>query len=269
MYLDTIAVSVADAPTGSTNAVVVSGDERLLVDPADETDALDAAATEGIDHVAVTHTHPDHAGGVRAYAKRTDATVWAKQGREERFRQVTGVTPDRTFREGTAVGPARVLDTGGHAPDHVAFDTPVGTLCGDLAVAAGSVAVAHPDGDMRAYLTALRRLHARNPSPLVPGHGPTITDTREVCARLIAHRLDRERRVRAAVEGDTDDSGTVNSGTGESEPMTTAAITDAVYEKDVSDVRSLAEATVRAHLAKLDREGTVVWDRATDTASPP
>jgi len=35
---------------------------------------------------------------------------------------------------------------------------------------------------------------------------------------------------------------------------------DAAYEKDVSDVRDLARATVRAHLEKLAVEGHVRWD---------
>ncbi|MFB6194237.1 MAG: MBL fold metallo-hydrolase, partial [Halobaculum sp.] len=224
MHVDSLAVPTdTRAPTGTTNAVIVSGEERLLVDPAAATDALDAEVAEGIDHLAVTHTHPDHTGGVAAYADR--ATVWAKRGREARFREATGVTPDRTFAEGDRVGPARVLDTGGHAPDHVAFATPRGVVCGDLAVAEGSVAVAAPDGDVRAYLTALRRLHARDPSACYPGHGPTITDPRAVCARLIAHRLDREAKILAAVRDHGDRA------------LDTAAVTDAAYEKDLTGVR--------------------------------
>ena len=231
------------APSGETNAYVVDGE--LLVDPADRTDELDGIAAT-VDHVALTHHHPDHTGGVAAYADSHDLTVWARAGREPAFEAATGVAPDRTFREGTALpGGVTVVETPGHAPEHVAFDTGDGVLVGDLAVVEGSVVVGAPEGDMRAYLSSLRRVHARNPGRLYPGHGPVIGEPRETCRRLIDHRLDRERRVLAAVAGGAE---------------TLDAVVDTAYEKDVSAVRDLALATARAHLEKLAVEGRVRWD---------
>ena len=257
MHVDSFSVPVATrAPTGQTNAYLVSGPgldgdtERLLVDPAGRTDTLDTAVREkGVDHVAVTHTHPDHVGAAAEYAAETDATVWARRGREERFADATGLDPDRTFAEGDRVGPATVVDAQGHAPDHVAFETPLGTLSGDLAVAEGSVVVGAPEGDVRAYLTALRRLHARDPRVLYPGHGPVIDDPRATCERLVAHRNAREEKVRTAVE-----RGAVD----------VDAVLDTAYGKDLSGVEDLARATVRAHLEKLSRAGRVRYDPTTD-----
>jgi glyoxylase-like metal-dependent hydrolase (beta-lactamase superfamily II) len=233
------------APTGTTNAYVVDADPAVLVDPAARTDALDdAVAGRNVEHVVVTHTHPDHVDAVAHYADAFDATTWARYGRTDLFERATGVRPDRTYRGGDAVADVDVVDTPGHAVDHVAFRAGDAVLCGDLAVAAGSVVVGHPEGDLRAYLTALRRLHAMNPRVLHPGHGPTIDDPRETCERLVTHRLDRERAVLAAVHDGAD---------------TVPAITDHAYEKDVSDVRDLAEATVHAHVQKLVHEGRVRW----------
>lgn len=233
------------APTGATNAYVAGTDPAILVDPAARTDALDdAVAGRGVEHVAVTHTHPDHVGAVAHYADALDATTWARYGRTDLFERATGVSPDRAYRGGDAVAGLDVVDTPGHAVDHVAFRADDAVLCGDLAVAAGSVVVGHPEGDLRAYLTALRRLHAMHPRVLHPGHGPTITDPRETCERLLAHRLDRERAVLRAVRDGAD---------------TVPAITDRAYEKDVGDVRDLAEATVHAHVQKLAHEGRVQW----------
>jgi ribonuclease/clavin/mitogillin len=237
------------APSGATTAYVLGAEDAVLVDPAGRTDALDAAVEDrGVGHLVLTHHHRDHTGAVAAYAEAYDLTVWARAGREAAFEAATGVAPDRTFREGTVL-PAGdgvgVLETPGHAPEHVAFAAGGGLVTGDLAVAEGSVVVGAPEGDMRAYVTSLRRVHARNPDVLYPGHGPVIDDPRATCRRLIDHRRQREQRVLAAVD----------AGAG-----TLAEVVDAAYEKDVSEVRDLALATARAHLEKLAVEGRVRWD---------
>ena len=242
-------------PTGATNAYLLA--EELLIDPAGRTDELDdAVETAEVEHIAVTHAHPDHVGAVEAYAAETGATVWCRRGFESRFAAAAGTDPDRTFVEGTEIpvdGGIRVIDTQGHAPDHVAFEATGGTVCGDVAVAAGSVAVAAPEGDLRGYLVGLRRLHARNPPRLLPGHGPIIDDPRATCRRLLDHRLDRERRVVAAVRGGAAD---------------VDAVVDAAYDKDLTGFEELARATVAAHLEKLDVEGRVAFDPETGAVTP-
>lgn len=250
-------------PTGAVNAYLVGRDRAMLVDPGGRTPDLDAAvAAADVDHVVVTHTHRDHVGAVTEYAAETGATVWARRFREGRFEAAVGRPPDRTLTEGTTLstdaGSVTVLDTPGHAPDHVAFvvgeDThSTAVLCGDLAIAEGSVAVAAPEGDVRAYLTSLRRLRIRSPDRLFPGHGPAIDDPRATLEYLLEHRREREGRVRAAVE----------AGARELD-----AVVEAAYEKDVSAVWGLARATTCAHLEKLAVEGAVDWDRAAERATP-
>jgi len=254
-----LAVDTA-APEGATNCYALGEDDALLIDPATRGDALDRLL-DRVDpgHVAVTHHHPDHVGAVAWVAEQTDATVWCRAGRERAFADATGVTPDRTFREGTTIatgdGSVTVLDTPGHAPEHVAFSVRHAgvdhVVSGDLAVAEESVVVGAPEGDLRAYLTSLRRLYARAPARLLPGHGPVVDAPRATLGRLVDHRLGRERRVLAAVE----DGAT-----------TVAEVTDTAYEKDVSHVRALAEATVRAHLEKLAAERRLRFDG--DRAGP-
>ena len=249
----------ARAPGGATNAYLVGEDDALVVDPAADDSALfEVVADRGVANVAVTHAHPDHVGGVAALADRTGATVWARRGYADRVAAAAGVEPDRTFAEGARIpagdGSVTVLDTSGHAPDHVSFvvsgsrpesDRRASVLCGDLAVAEGSVAVGAPEGEMRAYFASLRRLRARDPAVLHPGHGPDIEDPRGVLDRLLRHRRDRERRVLAAVEGGARDPD---------------AALDAAYDGDLSGVREMARATVVAHVEKLAVEGRVQWD---------
>lgn len=238
------------APTGQTTAHLVGTGrgETLLVDPADRSDSLDTAVDEhGVEHVAVTHHHPDHVGAVAAYAEQTGATVWARTGRAGPFQSATGIAPDREFRPGQRLPGTEipVVDTPGHTPEHVAFVTGDGWLTGDFAVAEGSVVVGAPEGDMRAYLSSLRRVHASNPARLLPAHGPVIDDPRAVCERLLRHRRHRERRVLAAVRD------------GHERPD---AIVRAAYDKNVSEVFGLARATVIAHVEKLAVEGRLAWN---------
>jgi glyoxylase-like metal-dependent hydrolase (beta-lactamase superfamily II) len=236
------------APQGETNAYRLGTPEGLLVDPAGRTPALDAAATD-VDHVAVTHAHPDHVGAVAEYATEADATVWAHAAFADRFERATGVPADRLFRPGDELGDTgvTVLDTPGHAPDHVAFVEENEAVTGDLVFADGSVFVGAVDGDMRAYFASLRSVRARNFDRLHPGHGPAIESPSERLAALYEHRRDRERRVLAAVESGAE---------------TVEEVLDAAYDKDLAGVRDLAGQTVRAHLDKLAVEGRVEWDGA-------
>ncbi|QLK24894.1 MBL fold metallo-hydrolase [Natrinema zhouii] len=270
MYVSQRSVPVATrAPGGETNAYLVgattessSADEQgrrdsdrnsaILVDPAARTDDLDRLLEDhSIEHLLVTHTHPDHVGAVETYAAETDATVWARYGRTDRFRDATGCDSDRTFTPGTTIPlgdeRVRILDAPGHAPDHIALeagrDGPI--ICGDCAVREGSVVVGAPEGDMRAYVTTLRRLWAMDPPVLYPGHGPEIDAPRQTLERLLSHRAERERRVLEAVT---------------SGAQSLEEILESAYEKDLSGVRDLARATVVAHLEKLAVEGRVEWD---------
>lgn len=245
--IESVSVDVATRwPGGRTNAYLVGRSPAVLVDPPKVDPALTAAVdTRDVAHVAATHTHQDHIGAVDHYADLVGATVWARSGREDRFVAATGRTPDRTFREGTNVGPATVIETPGHAPDHVAFRLADQALVGDLAVREGSVVVGGADGDLRAYLVSLRRLRQLNLDRLHPGHGPSIDCPGPTLERLLRHRKDRERRVLAAVRSGARDP---------------EAITDVAYDKDLTSVEDLARQTVVAHLEKLAVEGRVDWD---------
>ena len=251
MSIRRVAVPVETrAPGGTTNTYVLGRDPALLVDPAARTDALDDVLEDRrVDGIAVTHTHPDHVGAVADYADSFGATVYARRGYAGRFAAATGVEPDRLVVEGDRLpvddGAVTVLDTPGHAPDHLAFARPNGSLLvGDLAVVEGSVVVGAPEGDVAAYLVALRRCWARDPPVCYPGHGPVIDSPRETFARLIAHRTERERRVREAVE----------AGAGHVDAVLARA-----YDRELTGVEDLARATVRAHLEKLVREGRIEW----------
>lgn len=240
MNIDRFSVpTTTSAPTGATNAYLV-GD--LLVDPAAHTDALDTAA-ERATHIAVTHTHPDHVGALAQYAD--SRTVWALSGHEARFEDATGIAPDMTFSAGDSLAGLEILETPGHAPDHVVFRTENAVICGDLAMAESSVFVGGEGAEMAAYLDSLHRVRDLDVRTLHPGHGDPIEVPKRRLDWLIDHRLERERRVREAVKAGN---------------RTLESIRDASYEKDLSGVENLAALTVEAHLEKLANEGELEWD---------
>ncbi len=247
MKIEAVSVPVStSAPGGATNAYIVSGEESFLVDPADETELLSSSVKQyGIDHIVVTHTHSDHVGGVSDYGERTGARVWAHESYVNRFIEATGMEPDATFRDGSCIGEVTVLDAPGHAPDHVAYVFGDSGITGDLVFGEGSVFVGGADGNMRAYLTSLRRMLQQHFERLYPGHGPVIADPNEAITQLIHHRMMREKNVFEAVQ----------SGAECIEDIVSKA-----YEKDVSEVQKLAELSVRAHLEKLRVEQKVTWD---------
>ncbi len=237
------------APTGSTNAYLVGTDPAMLVDPAGErTNSTEPLPNVGSNTSSRTHTPttsvlPTPTPPRRVRPSGPDAATSTDF-------DATGRSPDRTVSPETSItlgdDAVRVLEAAGHAPDHVALvagqNGPI--LCGDCAVRDGSVVVGTPEGDIRAYVRTLRRLWTIDPPTLFPGHGPVVDAPRETLERLLEHRARRERRVLAAV-----DSGA----------QTLEEILGTAYEKDLSGVYDLAEATVVCHLETLDAEGRLAW----------
>jgi glyoxylase-like metal-dependent hydrolase (beta-lactamase superfamily II) len=206
-----------------TNTYVIGG---WVVDPgpADpgHLEAVRAAAAEGIEGVVLTHGHSDHAEG----ADRLGAPV---------------TLPG----EGEEAGPFRALATPGHSPDSVCLL--LGPICftGDTVLGEGSVFIAPGEGSLSAYLASLRRLRQLDLEILCPGHGPYVPDPAAKLDEYIAHRLDRERRLSAALEAGL---------------RTRDELLDAAWPEVPADLRFAAELTLRAHLEKLAEEGRLPAD---------
>jgi glyoxylase-like metal-dependent hydrolase (beta-lactamase superfamily II) len=69
---------------------------------------------------------------------------------------------------------------------------------GDTILGRGTTVVAHPDGDLADYLDSLRRLEDLRGVPVLPGHGPALTDCAAAARFYLDHRLARLEQVRAA-----------------------------------------------------------------------
>jgi glyoxylase-like metal-dependent hydrolase (beta-lactamase superfamily II) len=214
-----------------TNTWIVGRDPAWVVDPGpalpEHLDAVAAAvvARGGAGGIALTHDHPDHADGL--------AGLQARLGDPP-----VGRMPP--LLDGDAFGPFTAYHVPGHAPDHLVFVAEGAAFTGDAVLGAGSVFIAPDGGGLGAYLDGLRRLRALGLRRIHPGHGPDVEAPGAKLDEYVAHRLERERRIVAALDAGL---------RGEEELV--AAAWDDVPEA----LRLPARWTLRAHLDKLRAEG--------------
>jgi glyoxylase-like metal-dependent hydrolase (beta-lactamase superfamily II) len=225
----------------------------VVVDPGPSIDAhLDAidAAAGDVSVVLLTHHHADHSEAAREYAERHRCGVRAL---------------DPAYRLGSeglgegdvvAVGglEVHVVATPGHTSDSLSFVVPQdrAVLTGDTVLGRGTTVVAHPDGQLGAYLSSLQRLHAlcgeQGITRVWPGHGPVIDDALGALDFYLAHRQQRLEQVRSALR---DLHAVEREGGSFPHETLPRAIVEVVYA-DVDPVLwGAAELSVRAQLAYL------------------
>jgi ribonuclease/clavin/mitogillin len=249
-------------PATHTNCYIVGAQEIVIIDPAssfaEEQSALascvDELLNEGrrIREIILTHLHPDHVGGVNALVEYLGGRVRVAAHRLTAEALDGSIRVDRLIEdeelielEGEPRITLRALHTPGHARGHLCFyDERTGALItGDNIVGLGSVLINPPEGNMRDYLNSLERLRSLpHLTVLFGAHGPAIGNPRTKIEEYIAHRLEREANILAAVRE------------GASEPKEIVA---RVYTDVHPKAHAMAERAVLAHLEKLAQDNLV------------
>jgi len=219
-----------------TNSWIVGRTPAWVVDPGPaRSEHVEALVSEieqrgGLGGIALTHDHVDHSEAVPVLQSRFPGTPLAAARGEV----------DVRIEESSVFGPLEAVSTPGHAPDHLAFITGTAALTGDAVLGEGSVFIWPGPGALASYLAALTELRARELTVICPGHGPLVRDPAAKLDEYIAHRLERERRLIAAL-----DAG--RRGVDE--------ILEEVWSDAPAALRPAAAVTLAAHLDKLADEG--------------
>jgi glyoxylase-like metal-dependent hydrolase (beta-lactamase superfamily II) len=195
MTLDGTNTWVLREPGGSRSVVVDPGPE--IASHLDEV----ASCAGDVAVVLLTHGHLDHSEAARSFAERVGCGVRALDPQQRLGSEGLG-DGDVVEVDGLEV---RVVGTPGHTSDSLSFVLPQerAVLTGDTVLGRGTTVVAHPDGQLGAYLDSLHRLHAlaeaQDVTTVWPGHGPVIEDALGALDFYLAHRRERLEQVREAL----------------------------------------------------------------------
>ncbi len=227
----------------NTWLLAAPGGRTVVVDPGPDDPGHLARVRDEAGEVALvllTHAHPDHSAGAKAFAQEVGVPVRAVDPRQrlgdEGLSDGEHVTVDDLV--------VTVLATPGHSSDHVCFVLPEAgvVLTGDHVLGRGTTVVAHPDGRLRDYLDSLHRLADVGATTLLPGHGPVVENPAEVIAYYLAHRAERLAQVEAAVHAGA---------------RTAREVVERVYADVDRVLWPAAEQSVRAQLDLLAETGRI------------
>ncbi len=239
-----------------TNTYLLGHEQIAMIDPGPEMDAHRDALLDAVGNrlrwIFCTHTHRDHSPLARALRAATGAMVFGYGHVPADGRQDELFAPDRALVGGDVVDcgefSLRAVHTPGHASNHLCYllENRGLLFTGDHVMQGSTVVISPPDGDMQAYLDSLQGLLELPVRALAPGHGHVIETPQDEVRRLIAHRLRREEKVRAALE--------------RVGPATLEQLVIHAYDDVPPRIHNVAMRSLHASLIRLESNGLAVCD---------
>lgn len=252
-----------------TGTYVLGRGKVAIVDPgpADEAHVkalLDAVRNETVTHILITHTHIDHSPATAAIKKATGATTYGFGPHPTSPEGMAEESGDHDFRPDVIVGDGDVISGHGwtveavHTPGHISNHLCFGVreekvmFSGDHVMGWSTSVISPPDGDMKSYMTSLRKLLPREETLLIPTHGAEIRDPKTFVKAYMAHREDRERQIMACLREGLD---------------TIPVMVKKMYAAVDPRLHGAAGRSVLAHLIHMIDTGRVISDGPPTVAS--
>lgn len=248
-------------PHTTTNCYLIGNEqESILVDAgydqAETRNELQKAIEEnGLaipKYIILTHSHPDHAPGVRQLLD-WSPIVYTHTLEKESTLDAIGPWKRLDFLKDedilyVAGQEIRILHCPGHTAGQLNLYIPSQQIliAGDNIVAEGTTWIGPPDGDMTDYLQTLYRLRDLKLLKIGPGHGDWVMKPTEQIDFVLNRRLQREEQIKSLLK--------------QHRYLTAEALTELIYQNTIHpSVFKVAKKTTEAHLIKLMKEGSVLF----------
>lgn len=201
--------------------------------------------------VLLTHSHPDHAPGVRQLTDWNPNVYCHHNEKEATLAAIHPVDSISILNDGDVLTIAGEEITIIHAPGHTSgqlnlyIPSAKVLIAGDNIVAEGTSWVGPPDGDMSDYFQTLNRLKDLPLSRIGPGHGDWVLNPYEHIEFVLNRRLYRENQIKELLK--------------EHQQLSSVQLTKLIYEGSIHpSIFEVARRTTEAHLGKLMKEGSVI-----------
>ncbi len=249
-------------PHTSTNCYLIGNDEESILvdagyDQPDTREGLENAIEEhGLakpSSILLTHSHRDHAPGVKQLADWNPTVLCHPKEKEAITEAISPLKEISLVQDGDLLKVADVemtiIHTPGHTPGHLSLyiESEQVLLAGDNILGEGTTWIGKPDGDMADYILSLKRLHGLSIKKLGPGHGDWVLSPHQQIQFVLDRRLMREQQIKELLAEHKKGSAT--------------SLTKLIYQNQIHpSVFEVARRTTEAHLIKLVNEGLVIQD---------
>jgi glyoxylase-like metal-dependent hydrolase (beta-lactamase superfamily II)/8-oxo-dGTP pyrophosphatase MutT (NUDIX family) len=215
--VDTGFIVIDPGPYGTYDLSTPDADKAHVQRLADSCKNADGVVD--IRAIVCTHSHPDHspaAAPLQALCSKTSQPVPKIYGMKNlpTARPHSDFVPDvqtkdadvLTLQGGDLTITLRAIHTPGHAANHVcwALEEDGLLISGDHVLNGSTTVIDPPDGNMTDYLESLDKLtkacEQYDIQYILPAHGYVLGFAKDAIAKLKAHRLGREAKVKKALE---------------------------------------------------------------------
>lgn len=187
-----------------TNTYLVGKNRLAMIDPgpieASHIQLLIDTVGDRLGWIIATHTHNDHSPAAAQIAAATGAEVIGALVPDNMYQDQT-FNPDREITHNEVVSSdeftLRAIHTPGHVSNHYCFLLEEENLLfsGDHIMNGSTVVIVPPSGDMKHYIESLQLLLKYPLTAIAPAHGALMENPEGVVNWIIAHRLEREKKV--------------------------------------------------------------------------